>query len=189
MNLPVYTTDTLYLDRCHTESVLESFIHTVLFHRVIYKQVKPKEATNPIYDTLHYVMMDDDVLHRMVKEKIETVIQSLKEKKTGTVSVLFFCNKDSGGWFSKTEKVIVERWSIPIQWYELYDKSHSASHKERNIKRVYESLLGMLCTASVPVYSHVKNDIPFDIVDLDNSSRLTDLIQFIISGPPKLGIF
>lgn len=189
MNLPVYTTDTLYLDQCHAESVLESFVHTVLFHRVIHKTVKPKEATNPIYDTLHYVMMDDAILHRMVKNKLETVLQSLRERKSGTISVVFFCNKDSGGWFSKTEQVIVERWSFPIQWYDLYDKSYSTSQKERNMKRIYESLLGMLCTASVPVYSHIKNDIPFDIVDSDKSNKLTDLFQFIISGPPKLGIF
>lgn len=188
MNLPVYTTETLRVDSCHAESVLESMIHTILFHRVIYKKVKPKEVTNPIYDSLYYVMIDDERLHRMVQEKTKVAVQSLKERKGGTIAVHFYCTRDSGGWLSKKENVVVERWSLPIQWYELYDRSHTMEQKERQIKQVYESLLSVLCTAPVPVYRIESGDIPFDIVDLDKPNMLQDLFQFITSGPPKLGM-
>ncbi len=188
MNLPIYTTDILYLDICHAESVLESVIHTILFHRVIYKRVKPKEATNPVYDSLHYVMIEDEALHRLVQEKIRTALQSLKERKKGTLSVQFYCTKESGGWLSKEETVVVERWSIPIQWYELYDRSHTTQQKEARIKHIYESLLSLLCAAPVPVYRMGKDDMPFDVIDLEKPSMLQDLFQFIVSGPPKLGI-
>lgn len=188
MNLLVYTTSTLHLDQCHAEAVLESMIHTILFHRVIYKKVKPKEATNPIYESLHYVMIDDNDLHRLVQEKIQSALQSLKGRKAGTVSVLFYCTKESRGWLSKEENIVVERWSIPIQWSELYDRSRTIQQKESHVKHIYESLLSLLCVAPVPVYRTDKDSIPFDVVDLEKPSMLQDLFQFIVSGPPKLGI-
>ena len=189
MNLPVYTTPMLHIDACHAESVLESMIHTSLFHRVIYKKVKPKEVAHPIYDSLYYVMIDDEPLRRIVQEKIQMAVQSLKERKTGTIAVHFYCTRDSGGWLSKKENIVVERWSLPIQWYELYERSHTTQQKERRIKQTYESLLSILCTSPVPVYRVENGDIPFDIVDLDKPNMLQDLFQFITSGPPKLGIF
>ena len=188
MNLPVYTTNTLYMDSCHATTVLESMIHTILFHRVIYKKVKPKETTNPVYDSLYYVMIEDEDLHRIVQEKIQVALQSLKERKRGTLSIHFYCTQESGGWLSKKENVVVERWSLPIQWYELYDRSLTTQQKEHRVKQTYDSLLSLLCTAPVPVYRVEKGDIPFDIVDLDKPNMLQDLFQFIVSGPPKLGI-
>ena len=189
MNLPVYTTDTLLLEQCHSESVLEAMVHTLLFHRLIYKKVKPKEATNSVYDRLHYVMIDDDTLHRAVTEKIRIALSTLKEKVAGTLSIVFYCTKGGSGWFSKAEQVEVEKWSIPIHWHKLYDKSITHSHKEKHIKLVYESFLGMLSSAPVPVYQVINDDLPFDIVDPDKSNSLKDIFQFIISGPPKFGIF
>lgn len=188
MNLPVYTTDTLLLEKCHAESVLESMIHTLLFHRMIYKKVKPKEATNPVYDRLHYVMIDDDRLHQVVSEKIRIALDTLKERVAGTISIIFYCTKRESGWFSGAEQIEVEKWSIPIQWHKLYDKSITHLHKERHIKHAYESFIAMLSSAPVPVYQ-VINDLPFDIIDSDKSSSLKDIFQFIVSGPPKLGIF
>lgn len=192
MNLPVHTTDTLLLDKYQGESVLEAFVHTILFHRCIVRTVRPKEVANPIYDSLFYVKMEDEEIDGRVKEHIVTTLGTLKERVTGTVAVVFFRIRPASGWFSKEERREVEKWRIPIQWYEVYDKSVSHAVKEQRVRYVYDGLLRMLLHVSldpVPFYQGGNGDLPFDIVDSDKSSSLKDIFHFIVSGPPKLGLF
>lgn len=187
MNLPVYTTDTLYLEKCHAEAVLYGMVHTLLFHRMIYRTVRPKEVTCSVYDSFHYVMIDDARLHEKVVEKVNAALESLRERPSGTLSILFYRVKSEGGWFSKEERVDMERWSIPLQWYELYDRSHTQAGKEQQIRKMYTTLLALLSSAPPPLY-HVINDyLPFDIVDMDKPNSLKEIFQFIVSGPPKMG--
>ncbi len=177
------------MDTYQALSVFEMFIHTICFHRMIYKSVKPKEIAHPIYDTLYYVMIDDPVFRKTVTEKIEYVIATIKERPTGTVSLIFYHVKPSTGWFSKEEKIEMERWNIPFQWYESYDKSHTHSMKERRIRSVYFTLLEKLSSAPAPVYHAIHDYLPFDIVDSNKSNSFKDLLEFITSGPPKLNLF
>ena len=188
MNLPIHTTDTLLLDKYQAESVLLCMIHTLFFHRMIYKSVKPKEVAHPIFESLYYIMIDDPDLHKSILDKIESVLETLKERKTGTVRVIFYQNKSSG-WFNKKEPVEMERWNIPIQWYEPYDKSLTHAFKEKGIIAVYQSFLSKLSSLSDPTCQVINDYIPFDIIDSDKSNSFKDLFEFIMSGPPKLGIF
>lgn len=188
MNYPIYTTDTLLLDKYQAESVLLCMIHTLLFHRMIYKSVKPKEVAHPIFESLYYVMIDDPNLHQTVCNKIQAVLETLTERSSGTVSVIFYQNK-SNGWFNKNEKIETERWKIPIRWYDTHDKSHTRSFKEKRVHAVYESFLSTLCSIQAPIYQVLNDELQFDIVDYDKSNRFKDLFEFIISGPPKLSIF
>lgn len=186
MNLPTYTTETLYLDQCHAEGVLHGIVHTLLFHRMIYRSVRPKEMPFHAYDTLYYVMIDDDRLHQVVAEKVATVLESLRERPAGTLSVVFYRVQSKGGWFSK-ERADMERWIIPLQWYERYDRSHTQAWKEERIRDMYLSFLSLLSSAPIPLYQVVNEYLPFDIVDMDKPSGLKDILQFIVSGPPKMG--
>lgn len=179
--------ETLRLEKCHAEAVLYALIHTLLFHRMIYRSVRPKEVSCPIYDTLHYVAIDDDRLHRTVVQLLDTALESLRERSSGTLSVVFYRVKSDGGWFSSEERVDMERWSIPIEWYELYDRSHSHAWKEEHLRERYASFLSLVSSAPAPLYQVINDYLPFDIVDTDKISRLKDLFQFIVSGPPKIG--
>jgi hypothetical protein len=193
MNLPVYTTDTLLLDTYQGESILQMVVHTILFHRWVTRRTRPKEVTNPIFDTLVYVKMDDEEIERYVSEQVARAMETIKEKATGTVALLFYRVQPASGWFRREERVEVEKWRIPIQWYEPYDKSVRLPVKEQRVRSVYDSLLRMLMSVSLePIPFHqeeVGHSLPFDVVDADKSSSLKDMLHFIVSGPPKLGLF
>lgn len=189
MNVPIYTIDTLLLDRCHAESVLLAFVHTILFHRMIYRIVRPKDESCGVYEVLNYVRVDDDVLHQMVREKISSALESLRERDTGVLSIVFYYIRPSGGWWSKEEQVEMERWNIPLQWYELYDRSDSHQQKVAHLLRSMENLLTVLSSAPPTHYPIINRDLPFDIIDSDKTNSFKDIIQFIVRGPPKLGIF
>jgi hypothetical protein len=156
---------------------------------MIYKVVKPKEIANPIYDTIYYIMIDDPILEQTVTDKLEYTINSLKDRPSGTLSLLFYYNKPSTGWFSKDEKIEIERWNIPFQWYALYDKSYTHSIKENRIRFVYHSLLDKLSTVPTFVYQVINDYLPFDIIDSNKTNSLKDILQFIVNGPPKLQLF
>lgn len=188
MNHITYTTDTLFLDKYQSESVLLCIIHTILFHRMIYKTVRPKEIAHPIFESLYYIVIDDHELHQTVLDNVKNTLETLKERDAGTVSLIFYKSK-SNGWFSKNEKVVIERWNIPIHWYNIYDQSHTLSSKERKVVHVYESLLSQLSSISVPVYQVVNEYLLFDIIDSDKSNSFKDILQFIMAGPPKINIF
>jgi hypothetical protein len=177
------------MDTYQALSVFEMFIHTICFHRMIYKSVKPKEIAHPIYDTLYYVMIDHPVFHKTVTEKLEYVLSTIKERQTGTVSLIFYHVKPSTGWFSTEEKIEMERWNLPFQWYESYDKSHTHEMKEKRIRSVYLSLLEKLSSVPAPIYQVIQSEIPFEIVDSNKSNSFKDILQFITSGPPKLNLF
>lgn len=188
MNYPVYTTQTLLLDKYQAESSLLCMVHTLFFHRMIYKSVRPKEMAHPIFESLYYVMIDDPILHETVVDKIKNTLETLKERPIGTVSIIFYKIK-SGNWFSKNEQIEIERWNIPVQWYEQYDQSHTRHSKEQRVLVVYESFLSKLSSIPIPIYQVVNDYLPFDIVDSDKSNSFKDILQFIMSGPPKLNIF
>jgi|LauGreDrversion4_2_1035121.scaffolds.fasta_scaffold02448_3 hypothetical protein len=189
MNFPTYTTDTLFMDAYQASSVFQMFIHTICFHRMIYKLVKPKELAHPIYDSIYYVMIDDPMFHKTVTEKLEYIIDTVKERPSGTISVIFYHIKPSTGWFSKDDKVEMERWNIPFQWYEPYDKSHTHAMKETHIQSIYLSLLEKLSSVPAPIYQVINSYLPFDIIDSNKSNSFKDILQFITSGPPKLNLF
>lgn len=189
MNFPSYTLDTVFMDPYQAASVFSMMIHTICFHRMIYKSVKPKEVCDPIYDNLYYVKIDDPRLDQRIQEKIGSIVDTLKARPSGTVSVFFYHVKPSTGWFSKEDRTEMERWNIPFQWYELYDKSYPHSVKEQRIREVYQSLLKQLSSAPVPIYQVINDYLPFDIVDSNKSNSLKEIFQFIVSGPPKLNLF
>jgi len=189
MNFPTYTSDTLLMDPYQGLSVFEMIIHTICFHRMIYKSIKPKEVAHPIYDTIYYVMIDDPTLHHKIMGKLESMIDALKERPSGTVSLIFYHCKPSTGWFSKDEKIEIERWNIPFQWYEVYDKSHHRSLKEQRVRQAYHSLLDKLSSVPAPIYQVINDYLPFDIVDSNKTNSFKEILQFIVSGPPKINLF
>lgn len=170
-------------------SVFKMFVHTICFHRMIYKDVKPKEVNHAIYDSLYYVMIDDPILDQSIHDKLESIIDAVKERPSGTISLVFYHHKPSTGWFSKEERIEMERWHIPFQWYELYDRSHTHSSKEYRIRSAYHYLLNKLSSASAPIYQVINSYLPFDIIDTNKTNSLKDILQFIVSGPPKLSLF
>jgi hypothetical protein len=189
MNIPSYTMDTVLMDPYQGKYVFSMMIHTICFHRMIYKSVKPKEVCDPIYDNLYYIMIDDPLLNQRIEDRLESIIHALKERPSGTITLFFYHVKPSTGWFSKEDRIEMERWNIPFQWYELYDKSYPHSVKEERIRRVYQSLLDKISSAPVPIYQVINDYLPFDIVDSNKSNSLKDILQFIVSGPPKLNLF
>lgn len=195
MNLPVHTTDTLLLDHYQGESIVDTFIHTILFHRLtLGRTVKPKETTNPIYDSLYYVKIADEEVEERVKEQVAQTMMTLRERASGTVALVFYHIQPSSGWFKKEERTEVEKWRIPVQWYETYDRSVSHGAKEERVRRAYESLLRTLMSVTLePVLfsqgSLHSYSLPFEVMDSDKRNSLKEILQFIVSGPPKLGLF
>jgi hypothetical protein len=192
MNLPVHTTDTLLLEKYQGESVIEAFVHTILFHRLIVRMARPKEVAHPIYESIHSIQLDDEAVEECVKERVTHALGSLKERVSGTVALTFSLLRPASGWFRQEERTEVEKWRIPVQWYDGHDKSLTHAVKEQRVRQVYDGLLRMLRMVSldpVPLYQGGKKDLPFDIVDSDKSNSLKDIFQFIVSGPPKLGLF
>lgn len=191
MNLPIHITNTLLLDKYQGESVLEAFVHTILFHRMSHRMAKPIEVGNPIYESLVYVHGGDRAVSERVTDQIRNVLETLREREGGTLVVIVYRIQTTTGWFPKEERIEVEKWRIPLQWYELYDRSMTHAIKEERVRVVYEGLLRMLMELtldSVP-FGMDEGAIPFDIVDADKSSSLKDIFQFIVSGPPRLGLF
>jgi hypothetical protein len=137
--------------------------------------------------------MDDEEVEKRVSEQVEHAMETIKERDTGTVAIMFYQIRPASGWFRREERVEVEKWRIPIHWYEAYDKSVSYSVKEQHVRFVYDSLLRMLMAVSleaVPFHQgEAENTLPFEIVDVDKTSSLKDMFHFIVSGPPKLGLF
>lgn len=198
MNLPVHTTPVLLLDKYQGSSVLEAFVHTILFHRMVHRMARPTEVGNPIYESLVYVHSGDDMVSERVKERVRDAMETLQERVAGTLVVVFYLIRPSSGWFRKEEKVELEKWRIPVQWYELYDRSVTHAMKEERVRVVYDGLLRMLMEATLdPLPFWVEGDggerenrtLPFDVVDADKSSSLKDILQFIVSGPPRMGLF
>ena len=198
MNLPVHTTSTLLLDKYQGPSVLEAFVHTILFHRMIHRMARPTEVVNPIYESLMYVHCGDHAVSERVTEHVREAMETLQERVAGTMVVGLYLVRPASGWFHKEEKVELEKWRIPVQWYELYDRSVTHAMKEERVRVVYEGLLRMLMEATLdPLPFWVGGDggerdnrtLPFDVVDADKSSSLKDILQFIVSGPPRMGLF
>jgi hypothetical protein len=159
---------------------------------MIHQMATPTEVGNPIYESLVYVHGGDRAVSERVTEQIRNTVETMKERVAGTVVVVFYRIRPASGWFSKEERIEVEKWRIPVQWYELYDRSIRHALKEERVQRVYGGLLQMLLGASlnpVPFSMDRGRDLPFDVIDSDKSSSLKDILQFIASGPPKLGLF
>lgn len=200
MNLPVHTTPVLLLDKYQGPSVLEAFVHTILFHRMVHRMARPTEVGNPIYESLVYVHSGDDAVSERVTEHVRDAMLTLQDRVAGTLVVVLYLIRPASGWFRKEEKVELEKWRIPIQWYEMYDRSVSHAIKEERVRIVYEGLLRMLMEATLdPLpfwvgkaeanHKEESSTLPFDVVDADKSSSLKDILQFIVSGPPKMGLF
>lgn len=186
MNLPVHTTDTLFLDKYLGVSVLEAFVHTILFHRMVHRMVRPIEVGHPVYDSLVYLHSGEEVA-----ERIRGAMETLGERDTGTLVVVFYRIQSRSGWWWGEERTEVEKWRIPIQWYTEYDRSLTHSVKEGRVRDVYDGLLRMLLGQTLdPVpFTISAQGVPFDVMDADKPSRLRDMVQFIVSGPPRMGLF
>jgi hypothetical protein len=186
MNYPIYTLPyPIWLDTYQAPSVLSCFLHTALFHRQLFQCVRPKEMSSAVFDTLVYVAIDDNELHSRVEEDISRVIEELGTEG-GTVTLLFYSVKKGSGWFATEEKREIEKWVIPVRWYDGRDKSIALSKKEEQVYHRYQEWLALFLSTPIPHSPCIQTYLSFSISVMESRNRFHELFHTLISGPPKL---
>jgi hypothetical protein len=197
MNCNNYTIPTFNVDVHQINNILHCVIHTILFHRMIYKVIKPKEIVCSAFDLLSYVAIDDIILEEYTREQIDSFItkkynhiynyKANKENQNVIFLTLAFYKLIKHTWPFSDEKIIYEKWNISISIYSIYDKSLSRSTKDSELNKSYQILLETLQNLQAPPsYLDKYQFLYFEIIDSEQKSILTDFINMIKTGPPRI---
>jgi len=191
MNCLDYTVPVFQIDSFQLKNMLECILHTILFHRMIYKAIKPKDVLCSAFELLSYTSIDDPILEKNVLSKIDTLMKRINVQyknieQTFHFSIGFY-KLIKHTWPFSDEHLYTEKWNISISIYSIYDKSLTRETKDRKVYNTYQSLLTILSKADVPApyYDDLKYNY-FDIIDSDQKDILTNLVDILKSGPPRI---
>ena len=191
MNCLDYKIPTFQIDSFQLKNILECILHTILFHRMIYKVITPKDNLCSAFDSLSYCSINDPLLEKNVQTHIESLIKKINiQYKNVEYTFHFsigFYKLITHMWPFSDEHIYTEKWNISISIYSIYDKSLSRETKDKRVYHTYQSLLSILLQADVPAphldQSHYNY---FDIIDSDKKDIFTNIVDMIKSGPPRI---
>jgi hypothetical protein len=191
MNCLDYTIPIFKIDSYQLPNMLQCIFHTILFHRMIYKVVKPKEILCSAFDSLSYISIDDPVLHDIVQTMIDSLIKKMDIHTTHIQQTfhftLGFYKPIKRMWPFQDEQLYYEKWKLSISIYSMYDKSITRETKENYTYHSYQELLSILLNAPVPPpYIDTLQYLFFNIIDSEQKNFIHEFIDMIKSGPPRI---
>jgi hypothetical protein len=191
MNCLEYTIPTFQVDSHQLKNILECILHTILFHRMIYKVIKPKDILCSAFESLSYSAIDDPLLDKNVQSKIDSLIKRMNIQYKNTEQIFYFSigfyQLIKHTWPFSDEHNYTEKWNLSVSIYSIYDKSLSRDTKDRRVNSTYQTLLSILLKADIPSphFDEYKYSY-FDIIDSDKKDILTNIVDMIKSGPPRI---
>lgn len=191
MNCLVYTVPTFQIDSFQLKNILECILHTILFHRMIYKVIKPRDNLCSAFESLSYISINDPILDKIIENHIHSIMKKINVQyknveQTFSFSIGFY-KLIKHTWPFSDDHLYTEKWNISICIYSIYDKSLTRETKDRRVFHTYESLLSILSKADVPAphFDNLKYNY-FDIIDSDQKNILTNIVDMLKSGPPRM---
>jgi Autophagy-related protein 101 len=191
MNCLDYTVPTFQIDSHQLENILQCIIHTILFHRMIYKSIKPKECHCSAFESISYCSINDPILEKNVQTHIQSLMKKINIQYKNTEQKFYFSisfyKLIEHMWPFQDEHIYTERWNLSISIYSIYDKSLSRDTKDRRVNESYHQLLSILSKANIPTPHLDSNQyLYFDIIHSEQKNLLNDLVDMIKSGPPRI---
>jgi len=212
MNREQIELEPVEVERFQVKEVLKTLLHSIIFQRAL-GEVRMRDAESELFE-ISYPRCDSRLVEQKVEEQAETFSSAFERalERVATVrtkiSISFFERRSrpaAFGLFRSEERVVWERWNIPMQVYSWdpagtsTGQGHSGSDPERTRRRLelegalrqrLEFILTMASgkTAHIPPADGLGGDVPwFEIAsDAADSWSGLDLFKQLLSSPPQL---
>lgn len=189
MNREEFKLPLVTVKKFEVKPILEIIFNTLLFNRMIHKQLNVYDVCCDIFK-IGYVKMYDSDIQDKIYDAIKNIYESLFEHKTSMVEFSFYVKMEKNGFLTKyKEKFIWEKWYIPIRYSNKPDIEYS------KIQPYFEQILTKLTWKTNHLYSIVShmNCSYFFIEWSDKPKKRRSSWKRVVDGikkfsPPEFGI-
>mmetsp|Transcript_1323 Transcript_1323/g.3225 ORF Transcript_1323/g.3225 Transcript_1323/m.3225 type:complete len:209 (-) Transcript_1323:137-763(-) len=203
MNCEHVDLEPIEVERFQVKEVLKALLHSIIFQRALGAQ-QMRDTDSDLFD-LSYVRSDSRAIDAKVEEQTEAFVKALERDETMAghqVCLSFFelrVRPSTFGLFRSEEKVVWERWHIPLLVHARDDLGGQAERAQRSLaledtlRQRIECVLSMAAGKREhipPVDGLGGGETPwFDITWESRSSWASsglDIFKSLLSSPPLL---
>ena len=149
MNCEHVDLEPIEVERFQVKEVLKALLHSIIFQRALGAQ-QMRDTDSDLFD-LSYVRSDSHAIDAKVEEQTEAFVKALERDETMAghqVCLSFFelrVRPSTFGLFRSEEKVVWERWHIPLLVHARDDLGGQAERAQRSL--ALEACRGRGCAA------------------------------------------